>query len=76
MLRNLAISIFFHTFALRNENIYMGRLILFVILLFILVFLCEVTRNLLNRDKRTHEEKRKSFDEDIEAVAKKVKMRE
>ena len=54
----------------------MGRLILFVILLFILVFLCEVTRNLLNRDKRSHEEKRKSFDEDIEAVAKKVKMRE
>ena len=55
----------------------MGRLLLLtVIVVLILIFTSIELSRLFSKDNRSHEEKRKSFDEDIEAVAKKVKMRE
>jgi hypothetical protein len=54
----------------------MGRLLFMLIVVLLLVFISIEVSRIFNMDKRSHEEKRKSFDEDIEAVAKKVKMRE
>jgi hypothetical protein len=42
----------------------------------LLMFISVYASRLIEKDNRSHEEKRRSFDEDIEAVAKKVKMRE
>ena len=49
----------------------MGRLIFMVIVLAMLTFICVTLSKLL---KRVRENKRKSFDDDIEEVAKRVKM--
>lgn len=55
----------------------MGRLILFMLALGIfLLGIWAVSKIIpLSGRQMTHDEKRKSFDEEIEAVAKKVKMR-
>jgi Na+-transporting methylmalonyl-CoA/oxaloacetate decarboxylase gamma subunit len=51
----------------------MGRLIFMLLVLAMLAFICWALSKLL---KRTRENKRKSFDEDIEAVAKRIKLNE
>lgn len=56
----------------------MGRLILFMLALGIfLLGIWAVSKIIpLNGRQMTQEEKRKSFDEDIEEVAKRIKMKE
>lgn len=56
----------------------MGRILFILFVAFIMVLVLMVISNYLNKkDSKpmSEEEKRKSFDNDIEAVAKKIKMR-
>lgn len=56
----------------------MGRLIIFLLSLAIFLLVILLTSKLMplgGRKKLTHEEKRKSFDADIEEVAKRIKMK-
>lgn len=54
----------------------MGRLIVFLLSLIIFLLLILVISKVIPQSGRkiTHYEKRKSFDDDIEAVVKKVKL--
>ena len=54
----------------------MGRLLFMLIIVLLLIFISIEVSRIFNRDNRSHEDKRKSFDKDIEAVAKKLKMKE
>ena len=53
----------------------MGRLLFMLVVLFMLTFICVSISRLLKRNGIAHKDKRKSFDEDIEAVANKIKER-
>lgn len=56
----------------------MGRILFILFVAFIMVLVLMVISNYLNKKdskSMSEEEKRKSFDNDIEAVAKKIKMR-
>jgi preprotein translocase subunit SecG len=56
----------------------MGRILFILFVAFIMVLVLMVISNYLNKkDSKpmSEEEKRKTFDDDIEAVAKKIKMR-
>lgn len=53
----------------------MGRLIFMVLVLAMLTFVCYALSKILNRGKKPfYGSNRKSFDRDIEEVAKRVKM--
>jgi len=47
----------------------MGRMLFMLLVLLMLTFVCYAVSKLLKRDKR------RTFDEDIEAVAKRIKMK-
>jgi hypothetical protein len=53
----------------------MGRLLFMLIVVLLLVFISIEVSRIFNMDKRSHKDNRKSFDEDIEAVANKIKKR-
>ena len=59
------------------ENV-MGRILFILFVAFIMTLVVVVVNNYLNRrngNTMSREEKRKSFNDDIEAVAKEIKMR-
>ena len=52
----------------------MGRLIFMLLVLAMLTFICHTVSRILKKGREmTNHEKRKFFDDDIEAVAKKIK---
>jgi uncharacterized membrane protein len=56
----------------------MGRLLFMIFVAVVLILVVMVINSYLNKrngDRMSKEEKRKSFNDDIEAVAKEIKMR-
>lgn len=74
----MVISDFFRIFAQKLVINVMGRILFILFVAFVMVVVIMLINNYLNkRNARTmsKEEKRKSFNDDIEAVAKEIKMR-
>ena len=76
----MVISDFFSIFAQKLVINVMGRILFILFVAFVMVVVLMLINNYLNkrnikRNTMSREEKRKSFNDDIEAVAKEIKMR-
>ena len=72
------IPIFFCIFAQKLVINVMGRILFILFVAFVMVVVIMLINSYLNKrndNKMSTEEKRKSFNDDIEAVAKEIKMR-